>query len=98
MLPWTASRLVCSLIFWLIRQMGGTVKPLLLGTLAALTLLAPPVFADEVKVGITASITGPFSVWGKEYREGIDLFRAQNGTSVNGHDVNVLYRDVGGAN
>jgi branched-chain amino acid transport system substrate-binding protein len=77
--------------------MGGNVK--LLGMLAGLALLAAsPVVADEVKVGITASITGPYSIWGKEYREGIDLFRAQNGTSVNGHEINVLYRDVGGAN
>jgi branched-chain amino acid transport system substrate-binding protein len=64
----------------------------------SIMVFAVPVRADEVKVGITASFTGPYGIWGKEYQEGIELFREKKGDSIDGHEVTVLYRDVGGAN
>lgn len=71
---------------------------LAIGVSALLALACGSARADEVKVGITASLTGPYSIWGEEYKRGIDLFRAKNGTTVDGHEVTILYRDVGGAN
>jgi branched-chain amino acid transport system substrate-binding protein len=64
----------------------------------SLGLFGSAVGAQEVRVGITASITGPFSVWGKQYREGIDLFLGEHGNTVAGQKINIIYRDVGGAN
>jgi branched-chain amino acid transport system substrate-binding protein len=54
--------------------------------------------AEEVKVGITASITGPFSIWGKEYKEGVDLFLDHVGGKAGNNTLSIIYRDVGGAN
>src|ERR1700689_3473089 len=54
--------------------------------------------ADEVKIGIIASISGPFSIWGKEYKEGIDLFMDKVGGKAGNNTLSIIYRDVGGAN
>ena len=55
--------------------------------------------SEEVRVGLTASITGPFSIWGKEYKEGVDLFLDSIGGGKVGNDtLSVIYRDVGGSN
>ena len=45
---------------------------------------------------VMASMAGPFSVWGKQYREGIDLFLSEHGDSVAGRKMDIIYRDVGG--
>jgi branched-chain amino acid transport system substrate-binding protein len=54
--------------------------------------------AEEVKIGITASISGPFSIWGKEYKEGIDLFMDSVGGKAGKNTMSIIYRDVGGQN
>jgi branched-chain amino acid transport system substrate-binding protein len=70
-----------------------------LGALVAFAMLrVAAAQADEVKVGIAASFSGPFSVWGKEYREAIDLYLEQIGGKAGGHSINIVYGDVGGAN
>ena len=61
-------------------------------------LFGSPASAQDARVGIIASITGPFSVWGKQYREGIDLFLSEHGDSVAGRKMDIIYRDVGGSN
>src|SRR3954470_20931972 len=71
------------------------VKAVLAGIIVALSSAAP---ADEVKVGIIASITGPFSIWGKEYKEGVDLFLDSVGSKAGSNTMSVIYRDVGGGN
>lgn len=57
-----------------------------------------PASADEVKVGIIASISGPFSIWGKEYKDGIDLFMDSVGGKAGKNTMSIIYRDVGGQN
>ena len=61
-------------------------------------LFGSPASAQDARVGIIASITGPFSVWGKQYREGIDLFLSEHGDSVAGRKIRHIDRDVGGSN
>ncbi|MFL6795872.1 MAG: ABC transporter substrate-binding protein [Xanthobacteraceae bacterium] len=70
-----------------------------IGSIAGISLglLGSGACAQDARVGITASITGPFSVWGKQYREGIDLFLADHGSSI-GRKLEIIYRDVGGPN
>lgn len=58
----------------------------------------PAAMAEEVKVGIIASISGPFSIWGREYKEGIDLFMDKVGGKAGNNTMSIVYRDVGGAN
>ena len=48
--------------------------------------------------GIIASISGPFSIWGKEYKEGIDLFMDKVGGKAGNNSISIIYRDIGGQN
>jgi len=69
----------------------------LIGSLAA-ALVSPQAPAAEVKVGVIASFTGPYAIWGKQFQEGADLYVAQQKGKAGNHDVKLIYRDVGGPN
>jgi branched-chain amino acid transport system substrate-binding protein len=63
------------------------------------TLLSVSVQAQEtVKIGIVAHLSGPFAAAGRQFREGIEAFTALNGTEFGGRKIELIYRDVGGAN
>lgn len=66
--------------------------------LALAAVVAPQAQAQEVKVGVLGSFTGPYAVWGKQFQEGVDLWLEQNKNTVGKNKVTVLYRDVGGPN
>ena len=68
--------------------------------LAVAALAALPLGAQvqPVKVGIIAPMTGGSADWGVQFRNCIQLFQSQNGDSVAGRKVEVIYRDTGGAN
>jgi branched-chain amino acid transport system substrate-binding protein len=66
--------------------------------LAAVVAATSGAAADEVKIGIIASISGPFSIWGKEYKEGIDLFMDKVGGKAGNNTMSIIYRDIGGQN
>jgi branched-chain amino acid transport system substrate-binding protein len=70
----------------------------LTAALAAMAASAAASRAEEVKIGISASITGPFSIWGKEYKEGIDLFLDEIDGKAGNNTMSIIYRDVGGQN
>lgn len=54
--------------------------------------------ADEVRVGVIASFSGPYSSWGKHIQEATELYLAQNKGVAGKHTVKVIYKDVGGNN
>lgn len=54
--------------------------------------------SQTVKVGIIAPMTGGSADWGVQFRNCIQLFQSDNGDSVAGHKVEMIYRDTGGAN
>lgn len=65
----------------------------------AVSAMAMPAVAQEkIKVGVVGHFSGPFAASGKQYREGIEAFIAANGTKVGGREVEMIYRDIGGAN
>lgn len=65
----------------------------------SLTIGAPPVAsADTIKVGIISPFSGPFAEYGKQFREAIETYVSQHGDTVEGHKIEFIYRDVGGAN
>jgi branched-chain amino acid transport system substrate-binding protein len=66
----------------------------------AMLTLAPAVFAQtqSVRVGIIAPMTGGSADWGVQFRNCIQLFQSDNGDTVAGKRVEVIYRDTGGAN
>ena len=64
---------------------------------AAILLAAGATHADEVKVGIVSTFSGPFARFGAQMKCGVDAYQKINGTTVNGAEVKVIYRDDGGA-
>jgi branched-chain amino acid transport system substrate-binding protein len=71
-------------------------KPLFRAAAAAVCLLAAPAFADTVKIGIIGTFSGGFARFGEQMKYGIEAFQAHNGSTVNGHKIELVYRDVGG--
>ncbi|WP_163268519.1 ABC transporter substrate-binding protein [Chelativorans alearense] len=54
--------------------------------------------AETIKVGVIATFSGPNAIWGKQFREAIQVYAAEHGTEVNGNTVEFIYKDVGGPN
>ena len=68
-----------------------------LGLTALLGALAVhPAFADTIKVGVIGPFSGPFGLYGKNFKAGIEAWQDVNGKSVKGHDVEFVYRDLEG--
>src|SRR5438067_673166 len=67
-----------------------------MGTLAALMTGTAVVRADTVKVGVIGTFSGGFARWGEQFKQAIEVFQAQNGKTVNGHTIEIVYRDDGG--
>lgn len=68
-------------------------KNILLAALLA-SVAASAAYADTIKVGIVGPFSGPFALQGKNFKAGIDAYMALNGSTVGGHDVQIIYRDV----
>ncbi len=68
-----------------------------LGVTAAL-MTASGAMAETIKVGVIAPFSGPFAQYGIQYQQAIEVYQAQHGTSVGGHEIEFLYKDVGGVN
>ncbi|MGF6274193.1 branched-chain amino acid transport system substrate-binding protein [Massilia sp. UYP11] len=54
--------------------------------------------AAEVRVGVIASFSGPYSHWGKYIQEATEAYVAQHGGKAGAHTVKIIYKDVGGNN
>ncbi len=68
--------------------------------LAAVTAILLPAVtsADTIKVGVIAPFSGPFAIYGKQYQEAVETYVAQNGTTAGEHEIEFIYKDVGGPN
>jgi len=66
--------------------------------LCALPLSGVTTAAEKstVKVGVVGPLTGPFAVMGEQWRQGIETYLAVHGDIVNGHRIEVIYRDTTG--
>lgn len=54
--------------------------------------------ADTIKVGVIAPFSGPFAIYGKQYQEAVETYVAQHGTTAGDHEIEFIYKDVGGPN
>lgn len=65
---------------------------------AALALLAaaPALAADTVKVGLVLPMSGPFSQYGQQMQNGINLFLKEHGDTVAGKKIELVIKDDGG--
>lgn len=65
---------------------------------AAFSMASTFAQAETIKVGIIATFSGPNAIWGKQFREAIDVYVAQHGDEVAGNKIQFIYKDVGGPN
>ena len=53
--------------------------------------------ADVVKVGVIANFSGAFAIWGQQFKQAVEAYQKVNGKTVDGHEIQFVYRDNGGA-
>ncbi|MCZ4353741.1 ABC transporter substrate-binding protein [Roseovarius aestuarii] len=68
-------------------------KQMVLSTVAASCLVASAAIAEDVKVGLILSLSGPGAVLGKEMRNGIDLAFEQLDGKLGGLDAELVFED-----
>jgi branched-chain amino acid transport system substrate-binding protein len=66
--------------------------------LSLFILAAAPVHADPIKIGVIGTMSGPFALFGQNFKWGIEAWVAEHGNKVAGHDVEFIYRDEEGPN
>ena len=65
--------------------------------LGLLALTGSPAIAEEtIRIGLIASLTGPFTPVGREVTTGARLYMQQNGDTVAGRKIELLIRDDAG--
>jgi branched-chain amino acid transport system substrate-binding protein len=52
--------------------------------------------AETVKIGVLGVFSGAFSRWGQQFQQAIAVYQKHHGDTVNGHKIEIIYRDVGG--
>ncbi len=65
-----------------------------LAAVAAFGLAAGAASADTIKVGVIGPFSGPFGIFGKNFKAGIDAWQSKNGKTAKGHVVEFIYRDL----
>ena len=63
---------------------------------AAFAAASPAFAADTVKVGMVLPMSGPFSEYGQQMQNGINLFLKQHGDTVAGKKIELVIKDDGG--
>ena len=49
--------------------------------------------ADVIKVGVIGTMSGPYALFGQNFRSGINAWVAQHGSKIGDHEVEFVYRD-----
>jgi len=65
----------------------------LLSVLAAVGWMTGSASADVIKVGVIGTMSGPYALFGKNFKMGIDAWVAEHGNKVGNHTVEFIYRD-----
>ena len=65
----------------------------LLSALAVAGLMSGTASADVIKVGVIGTMSGPYALFGKNFKMGIDAWVAEHGNKVGNHQIEFIYRD-----
>jgi len=65
----------------------------LLIALAAIGMTGTGASADVIKVGVIGTMSGPFALFGANFKRGIETWVAQHGNKVGNHEIQFIYRD-----
>lgn len=52
--------------------------------------------ADTIRIGVVAPFSGPFAIYGTQFKNAMEVWKAQHGDKVAGHDLKFFYKDSGG--
>ncbi|CAN5293770.1 ABC transporter substrate-binding protein [soil metagenome] len=67
-------------------------------SLAILALMTGTASADVIKVGVIGTMSGPYALFGQNFKMGIDAWVAEHGNKVGSHEVEFVYKDEEGPN
>jgi branched-chain amino acid transport system substrate-binding protein len=65
----------------------------LFSVLAAVGLISTAASADVIKVGVIGTMSGPYALFGQNFKMGIDAWVAEHGKKVGDHEIEFIYRD-----
>jgi branched-chain amino acid transport system substrate-binding protein len=65
----------------------------LLSMVAAFGLIGTAASADVIKVGVIGTMSGPYALFGQNFKMGIDAWVAEHGKKVGDHEIEFIYRD-----
>ncbi|MCA1374054.1 ABC transporter substrate-binding protein [Bradyrhizobium sp. BRP20] len=65
----------------------------LVGAVAIATAWMSPAQCDTIKVGIIGTMSGPYALFGQNFKYGIDAWVAKHGSKVGDHQIEFVYRD-----
>lgn len=57
-------------------------------------LAAGPASAETVKVGVIGTFSGPYALFGRNFKLGIDAYQSMHGKRAGRHDVEFVYKDL----
>lgn len=64
-----------------------------LSAAVAIGLMTGGASADVIKVGVIGTMSGPYALFGKNFKMGIDAWVAEHGNKVGNHTIEFIYRD-----
>jgi branched-chain amino acid transport system substrate-binding protein len=67
-----------------------------IGAVAAMLAFTGVATAETVKVGVVGVFSGGFARWGDQFKQAIAVYQKHHGTSVNGNEIEIIFRDAGG--
>lgn len=73
-------------------------RKVLAGVLSLAAFFTTGAAADTVKVGIIAPLSGPYSINGKMWEATVKAYQKIHGTTVGGHTVEVVWKDLADIN
>lgn len=65
----------------------------LAGAAVIAALSVTPAHCDVIKVGVIGTMSGPYALFGQNFKYGIDAWVAKHGAKVGGHQIEFIYRD-----
>jgi branched-chain amino acid transport system substrate-binding protein len=69
---------------------------LVMGVAGLASIWAGTGSAETVRVGLIMPFSGSYAQWGAETKGGVRVYQELHGKSVNGNDIEILFRDEGG--
>lgn len=56
-------------------------------------MMSVPAAADVIKVGVIGTMSGPYALFGQNFKYGIEAWVAEHGNKVGDHEIEFVYRD-----